>query len=93
VTINLSNNSMRDSLTNALTVVKSAGAPGSFSGTINANSIGDFTAPLDPNAGSLEGAGIEVTHFGGGNLTLAVTNNRTVDPLQQFGAGGAWGWG
>ena len=74
-TINVSNNTMRDALTHALTVVKSRGS-GSFTGTISNNQIGDFAAPLDPNAGSLEGAGIEVTHFGGGNATLNITNNQ-----------------
>jgi hypothetical protein len=74
-TLDIENNTFRDSLTNALTIIKShnlGGASGSFSGTINNNQIG---VAATPNSGSAEGDGMEITNEGTGNMTLSVTNN------------------
>jgi hypothetical protein len=64
-------NTIRDSLGHAVIVEKNIGA-GSITGLINNLTVGvDGTA----NSGSLEGDGLKVEHEGGGNLTLAITNN------------------
>ncbi len=74
-TLNVTNNTFRDSHTAALTINKSrddtAGA-GSLTGTVNANTIG--VAAVD-NSGSLQGSGIAATHFGESNYNLTITNN------------------
>ena len=75
VTVNFTGNTLRDSKTNAITVVKSrdsGGGSGNLTGTFDQNTIG---VPATANSGSLQGDGIEATHFGHGNMTLAVTSN------------------
>ena len=74
-TMDFTGNTLRDSKTNALTVIKSrdsGGASGNLSGAIDQNTIG---VPATANSGSLEGDGMEITNFGHGNLTLAITDN------------------
>ncbi|MDX6581253.1 MAG: hypothetical protein QOI10_437, partial [Solirubrobacterales bacterium] len=74
-TLDIENSSFRDSLTNAITIIKSrdnSGGSGNFSGTINNNQIG---VAATPNSGSVEGDGMEITNEGHGNMTLAITNN------------------
>jgi hypothetical protein len=83
-TLDIENNSFRDSHTNALTIIKShnlGGASGSFSGTINNNQIG---VAGTPNSGSIEGDGMEITNEGTGNMSLAVTNNT----IRQYNSSG-----
>jgi hypothetical protein len=75
VTMDIQNNTIQNSKTNALTILKShdiGGASGSFSGTINNNHIGLVGTA---NSGSSEGDGMEITNEGTGNMTVAVTNN------------------
>ena len=83
-TLNVSDNSFRDSHTSALTINKSrdatAGA-GSLTGTVDNNDIGVIA---DANSGSLDGAGIEATHFGESNYNLTVTNN-AIHQYNSFG--------
>jgi hypothetical protein len=74
-TMDIENNTFQNSKTNAVTIIKShdiGGASGSFSGTINNNSVG---VAGTANSGSSEGDGFEITNEGTGNMTLAVTNN------------------
>ncbi|MEA2440977.1 MAG: hypothetical protein QOH76_2401, partial [Thermoleophilaceae bacterium] len=74
-TMDIQNNTFQNSKTNALTIIKShdiGGASGSFSGTINNNTIGTAGTA---NSGSSEGDGMEITNEGTGNMTVAVTNN------------------
>ncbi|MEA2493874.1 MAG: hypothetical protein QOJ29_1785, partial [Thermoleophilaceae bacterium] len=73
-TLDIQNNSFRDSLTNAITIIKSRDltGSGSFSGTINNNTIG---VAATANSGSVEGDGMEITHEGHGTMTLSITNN------------------
>ncbi|MDT7713543.1 MAG: hypothetical protein QOG46_2373, partial [Pseudonocardiales bacterium] len=74
-TLDIQNNTLRDSLTNAITLIKSrdnSGGSGNFSGTINNNQIG---VAGTPNSGSAEGDGMEITNEGHGNMTLSITNN------------------
>jgi hypothetical protein len=73
--MDIQNNTFQNSKTNALTIIKShdiGGASGSFSGTINNNTIGTAGTA---NSGSSEGDGMEITNEGTGNMTVAVTNN------------------
>jgi hypothetical protein len=75
MTLDISNNTMRDSLTNALTVIKSRDATAgtnNLTATINNNQIG---VAATANSGSGEGDGMEITTFGDGNATFNVTNN------------------
>ncbi|MDP1850498.1 MAG: Ig-like domain-containing protein [Solirubrobacteraceae bacterium] len=74
-TMDVLDNTMRDSLTNALTIIKSADAAAGTNNlvaNINANSIG---VAGTANSGSAEGDGMEITTFGDGNATFNVTNN------------------
>ena len=74
-TLNVDNNTFRDSHTAALTVNKSrdtAGGSGTLTGTINSNSIG---VAATANSGSLQGSGIAATNFGQSNFNLTITNN------------------
>jgi hypothetical protein len=74
-TMDIENNTIQNAKTNAFTIIKShdiAGASGSFSGTINNNTIG---LAGTANSGSSEGDGFEITNEGTGNMTVAVTNN------------------
>jgi hypothetical protein len=81
VTLSVQNNTMRDALTHALTIVKSTGGTAAMTGTIANNTIG---VPAAANSGSFEGAGIEVTHFGGGNATFNITGN-SIHQYNSFG--------
>jgi hypothetical protein len=74
-TMDVLNNTMRDSLTNALTVIKSrdnTAGTNNLVANITNNSIG---LAGTPNSGSAEGDGMEITTFGDGNTTFNVTNN------------------
>ena len=89
VTMNISNNTSRDSHTAAFTIVKGtrdgnpaicpgspggpSGSPGSLTATVANNTIGVAAVA---NSGSLEGSGIAVTQAGCGTVTMAVTNNQ-----------------
>jgi hypothetical protein len=74
-TMDVLNNTMRDSKTNALTIIKSrdnaTGAHNLVANIAN-NAIG---LAGTANSGSLEGDGMEITTFGDGNATFDVTNN------------------
>lgn len=74
-TMDVTGNTLRDSLTNALTVIKSRDATAGTNNlvaNIASNTIG---VAGTANSGSVEGDGIEVTTFGDGNATFNVTNN------------------
>jgi hypothetical protein len=74
-TMDIQNNTVQNAKTNAVTIIKShdiGGASGSFSGTINNNTVGTAGTA---NSGSSEGDGFEITNEGTGNMSLAVTNN------------------
>jgi len=74
-TMDVLNNTMRDSLTNALTVIKSrdvAGGTNNLVANIDNNDIGLAGVA---NSGSAEGDGMEISSFGDGNATFNVTNN------------------
>jgi hypothetical protein len=84
VTLDIENNTMRDSLTNALTVIKSrdnAAGTNNLTATINNNQIG---VAATANSGSVEGDGMEITSFGDGNATFNVTNNT----IRQYNSSG-----
>jgi len=74
-TMDVLNNTMSDSKTNALTIIKSrdntAGTNNLVANVAN-NAIG---LAGTANSGSLEGDGMEITSFGDGNATFNVTNN------------------
>ena len=74
-TMDVLNNTMKDSLTNALTIIKSrdntAGTNNLVANVTN-NTIG---LAGTANSGSAEGDGMEITTFGDGNATFNVTNN------------------
>jgi hypothetical protein len=82
-TLNVQSNTFRDSVTSALTIVKSreVGFSGNVTGTISGNQIG---AAGQANSGSLGGSGIAVTNFGAGNQSLAVTGNT----IRQYNSNG-----
>jgi hypothetical protein len=83
-TLNITNNNITGSKTNALTVMKSrdiSGGSGSVTGTIGGNHIG---VAATANSGSSEGDGLEVTNEGHGNMTLAVTSN----DIRQYNSSG-----
>jgi hypothetical protein len=90
-TMDIQNNTFQNAKTNAVTIIKShdiGGASGSFSGTINNNTVG---VAATANSGSSEGDGFEITNEGTGNMTVAVTNNavRQINSSGfQFVAGG-----
>jgi VCBS repeat-containing protein len=74
-TMDVLNNTMKDSLTNALTIIKSRDATAGTNdlvANITGNSIG---VAGTANSGSIEGDGMEITTFGDGNATFNVTNN------------------
>jgi hypothetical protein len=74
-TMDVLNNTMRDSLTNALTIIKSrdvAAGSNNLVANISNNTIG---VAGTANSGSIEGDGMEITTFGDGNATFNVTNN------------------
>jgi VCBS repeat-containing protein len=73
-TMDVLNNTMRDSLTNALTIIKSRDV---LAGTNNlvANITGNTIGAAPANSGSIEGDGMEITTFGDGNATFNVTSN------------------
>jgi len=84
VTLAINNNTMRDSLTNALTVIKSAdvlAGTNNLVATIDNNDIG---LAGTANSGSIEGDGMEITTFGDGNATFTVTNN----DIRQYNSSG-----
>jgi hypothetical protein len=84
VSMEVLNNTMRDSLTNALTVIKSRDATAGTNNlvaTISGNTIG---LAGTPNSGSAEGDGMEITTFGDGNATFTVTNN----DIRQYNSSG-----
>ena len=70
-TYNIQSNTMRNATGNALNVSKGAGT-GSFSGTIDNNTIGVSGIA---NSGSAQGNGIAIIHVGGGSHTTHITNN------------------
>jgi VCBS repeat-containing protein len=82
-TMDVLNNSMRDSLTNALTIIKSRD---NTAGTNNlvANITGNSIGAAPANSGSREGDGMEITTFGDGNATFNVTNNN----IRQYNSSG-----
>ena len=83
-TMDVLNNTMRDSLTNALTIIKSrdvAAGTNNLVATVSGNSIG---AAADANSGSIEGDGMEITTFGDGNATFTVTDN----DIRQYNSSG-----
>jgi len=83
-TLNISNNTMRDALTNALTVIKTrdaAAGTNNLTATISNNTIGIAGTA---NSGSVEGDGMEITTFGDGNATFNVTNNT----IRQYNSSG-----
>jgi len=74
-TMDVLNNTLKDSLTNALTIIKSRDATAGTNdlvANITGNSIG---LAGTANSGSIEGDGMEITTFGDGNATFNVTNN------------------
>ncbi|WP_322938358.1 beta strand repeat-containing protein [Nocardioides bizhenqiangii] len=83
-TMDVLSNTMRDSKTNMLTIIKSrddAAGTNNLVATISNNTIG---AAADANSGSLEGDGMEITTFGDGNATFTVTNNQ----VRQYNSSG-----
>jgi Bacterial Ig domain len=80
LTYQVSGNTFRDALGTALAVIKGGGA-GSFSGTISNNAIGVSGAA---NSGSAQGSGVDVTAFGGGTHTVAITGNQ-IHQYSNFG--------
>jgi methionine-rich copper-binding protein CopC len=78
-------NTFRDSLTNAITLVKGFG-PGDMDARITGATIGVAGVP---NSGSLEGSGISFDHQGGdanSDVRLTMTNN-TIRQYNNFGIG------
>jgi VCBS repeat-containing protein len=94
ITMNLSNNVIRNAKSNALTIIKARdNTAGTNNGTftINNNDIGCtgndptvacVTGPTD--SGSSEGDGMELTSGGDGNATWTVTNNE----IRQYNSSG-----
>lgn len=84
VTLNIAGNSMRDSKTNALTVIKSrdpAAGTNNLTATITNNDIG---VGATANSGSVEGDGMEISTFGDGNASFTVTGN----DIRQYNSSG-----
>jgi len=84
VTMDVLNNTMRNANTNALTIIKSAdvaAGTNNLTATIDNNDIG---LAATANSGSDEGDGMEITTFGDGNATFAVTNN----DIRQYNSSG-----
>lgn len=91
-TMDVVNNTMQNSLTNALTVIKSrdvAGGTNNLVATIDNNFIG---LAGTANSGSAEGDGMEISTWGDGNATFNVTNNvirqYNSSAIQFLGGGG-----
>ncbi|EAP99107.1 VCBS [Janibacter sp. HTCC2649] len=83
-TLDIVSNTFRDSLTNALTVIKSADATAGTNplvSNITGNTIG---VAATANSGSFEGDGMEITTFGDGNATFNVLNNN----ISQYNSSG-----
>jgi hypothetical protein len=83
-TMDVLNNTMRDSLTNALTIIKSRDATAGTNNlvaNITGNAIG---VAATPNSGSIDGDGMEITTFGDGNATFNVTGNN----IRQYNSSG-----
>ncbi len=83
-TMDVLNNTMRDSKTNMLTIIKSldvAAGTNNLVATIDNNDIGVAGVA---NSGSAEGDGMEITSFGDGNATFTVTNNE----IHQYNSSG-----
>jgi len=76
VTLDILNNSFRDSKTNALTIIKSKdlliAGTNDLTATIDNNDIG---VAGTANSGSAEGDGMEISTWGDGNATYNITNN------------------
>ena len=70
-TMNITNNTFRNAVGNALTIVKSTG-PSTQTGTFSNNAIG---VAGTPNSGSTEGSGLKLQSAGQGTLSWTVTNN------------------
>jgi hypothetical protein len=70
-TYNISNNTMRGSVGNAINVSKGIGT-GTYNGTLNNNTVG---VSGSANSGSSQGNGIAIIHVGGGTHTTHITNN------------------
>jgi hypothetical protein len=82
--VTIENNTFRDSLTNAITLIKArdgGGGTGNLGGTISGNTIGVIGTA---NSGSVEGDGMEITNFGHGNLNLDITGNQ----IHQYNSSG-----
>jgi|CXWL01.1.fsa_nt_gi hypothetical protein len=79
-TMNMANNTFRDSDGHAILFVKSTD-PGTFRATFNNNQIG-VAATAD--SGSRAGSGIKIQNAGLGTVTVAVTNN-TIRQYNNFG--------
>ena len=83
-TMDVTNNTMRDSLTNALTIIKSrdnTAGTNNLVANITNNQIG---VAATANSGSAEGDGMEITSFGDGNATFNVTGNT----IRQYNSSG-----
>jgi hypothetical protein len=83
-TLDILNNTMQGSLSNALTVIKSAdvaAGTNNVTSNVTGNSIG---VAATANSGSAEGDGMEITTFGDGNATFIVENN----DIRQYNSSG-----
>jgi hypothetical protein len=74
-TMDVQNNTMRDSLTNALTIIKSRDNTAGTNNLVANIDNNDIGLAGVANSGSFEGDGMEITTFGDGNATFNVTNN------------------
>jgi Bacterial Ig domain/Domain of unknown function (DUF4214) len=80
VTFNISNNTFRDALGDAVNVTKLNGG-GTFHGTISGNTIGVSGVT---NSGSSQGTGLEIHTEGTGTFTTTISNN-TIQQYDQIG--------
>jgi len=83
-TMDVLNNTMRDSLTNALTIIKSADVAAGTNNLVATIDNNDIGVAGTANSGSFEGDGMEITTFGDGNATFTVTNN----DIRQYNSSG-----
>jgi hypothetical protein len=83
-TMDVLNNTMRDSKTNALTIIKSRDNAAGTNNLVANISENDIGVAAVVNSGSLEGDGMEITTFGDGNATFNVTNN----DIRQYNSSG-----
>lgn len=71
-TLNMNNNSFRDAVGHAVLIGKGLGT-GSLRGNVTNNTVGVAAVA---NSGSLEGDGIKIHHWGGGQVTMLVSGNQ-----------------